>query len=85
MRRQRVHVRKRYTRQGVCRQVFAAVPRKAEAGRAGTLGIIEDCSARLFGRGLGKVAGVGEPKLKRGTARRVFAGRCFHSIACPQA
>jgi hypothetical protein len=69
----------------MCRQEFAAVPVKAEASRAGALGIIEQCGAGLFDRGLGKVARIGEPKLKRATASRVLASRCFHSIACPQA
>ena len=33
----------------------------------------------------GKIAGVGEPKLKRGACRRVLAGLGFHAVACPQA
>jgi len=68
----------------MCRQEFAAVPRKAEACRAGALGVIEDCCARRFGRGFGKVAGVGEPKLKCGAARRDLAGLWFHGVAFPQ-
>jgi hypothetical protein len=42
-------------------EVFAAVPVKTETRRAGAFGVIEQCGARLFDRGLGKVAGVGKP------------------------
>jgi hypothetical protein len=43
------------------REVFAAVPVKTEACRAGAFGVIEQCGARLIDRGLGKVAGEGKP------------------------
>ena len=70
-------VRERHARQGMSGQEFAPAPHRLKAGGASALSFIQDGQARLFDRRLGKVAGTGEPELKRGVSYRVFAGPLF--------